>query len=264
MVNYKNVHVIMIGYHKSIPQYRINLDLYRENFSFGKDIWITTLYEGEDKHFITGLSENTYIKTDVSGYAFGALEQINKGLEFAMSVDRDIIVLHNFDVLFFEEKGFNLAIQEFIDSGKFISAAEDVNGLLATDIMMFRKEILKYIIPIKTNHCEYREALEIAERYKNTELGWANVEEWFFNAVCAKEIIEYMGIKNPIELDNTLKNNLKNNVWHKMSRFDLPRLRWSEKLSLGHLHSLGEIKEYLIKFKINNGNVVKHIISSNF
>lgn len=278
MINYNQIHHIIIGYQKSIPQLYINLEILRENFSFGKQLWITVLYEGEQKNLLTARGENSYIHTEVSGYAYGALEQINKGLEFAQCFDRDVIVLHNFDVLWFSEAGYNKTIQDFIDSGKQISAAVDANGLVSTDCMIFRKEFLKEILPIKMAHCQYREKLEIAERYKNTELKWANVEECLWSRLIdyankcqpSLEIVPVApGVENnPINqqwntYDNDYRNWLLNKVWHKMDRTDLPRLRFSENINLGHLHEIKEIKELLIKNNIKNGNVINQVLKAN-
>lgn len=282
MINYKNIHVALIGYHKSVPQYRLMLDIYRENFSFGKDLWITSSYEGDDKLFISGLGENAYIKTDVSGYAFGALEQINQSLGFSIAIGREIVVLHNFDVLFFSEAGFNRAIQEFVDSDKQFSAAIDGNGLPATDCMIFNRSFLvklrkEGLFPFKTEHAKYRENLEIAERYKKTELEFDNVEEWIFNSLSlyAEKLrlsldivpIKPLTVNEPNEnmymwenQDDGYKKFLLDNLWHPMSRTDLPRLRWSDELTLGHLHDLEEIKQLILKNNLLKGNAIKYFL----
>lgn len=250
MIDYKNVQVVLIGYHKTIPQYGVNLALYRK--LLGNDVWITTVY-GESKtgvnQILSGCGENAFISVEDTGYAFGALDAINAGLQYALTVPRDIILLHNFDVLIFTREGYDHLIRDFIESGKDISAAEDANGLLATDCMIYKKELLWGLLPIKPEHDQCRESLEIAERYKSTQLGFHNVEEWFWNAL--QKCYEMPAIGGFLR-DEAVRKILKEH-WHCMDRTDLPRLRWSERLTLGHLHEANEIIEKLAKYGHNKG-----------
>ncbi len=279
MINYKDVHIIFIGYAKTVSQYYVNLDIYRKNFSFGNDLHITTVYNDDLNQIISGMGENNFIAAEDGGYATGALNAINEGLEFAKKIDRNIVLIHNFDCMFFSEEGFNRCIREFLESEQHFSAAVDGNGLPATDIMIFKKEFLDDIIPIEQKYCKYREHLEIAERYKNTKLGFENCEEWVFNALInhANKIwptLEVLPVdskltskENPIGVnydgwDNTYKRFLLNNIWHGMSRFDLPRLYWSNELTLGHIHSLEEVYARLLQFKMIKGNFINHIFPS--
>ena len=260
----KNIHVVLVGYKKTVNQYFVNLDLYRQNFSFGKDLWITTVYNDDLNACPSGIGENTWINAQDGGYATGALYAINEGLEFAYHFNRDIILVHNFDVLFFTEDGFKRCIQEFVDSDKLFSAAVDINQLPATDCMIFKKEALDRLIPIPQYYQGYREHLEIAKRYKDTQLGFDNMEEFMFSS-----LVNYCSDKfdrnpdaNPEEIDHYIKSYMKETIWFPMSRFDLPRLYWSEELALGHCHDLATIKEKLTKYQIKEGNFVKQLVGN--
>ena len=121
--------------------------------------------------------------------------------------------------------------------------------------------------PFEQYHCKYRENLEIAERYKSTQLGFQNVEEWIFFSLFKYYVrlskFPETELKKAIEKDTILKKWLLNNIWHPMSRFDLPRLQYSEQIHLGHLHDLNQIKKLLIDFKLNKGNVINFLLENN-
>lgn len=276
MLNYKNIHIILIGYHKSVSQYYINLDILRKNFSFGDQIHLTTIYGGGKlNEIVSGLGENNFIECKDSGYATGALSSINLGLEFALNcVNRDIVLIHNFDCMFLSEQGFNRCIQEFLDSEKVFSAAIDGNQLFSTDCMIFKKDFLNALyhhslFPFQMKHLEYREKLEIAERYKNTQLGFNNVEEALFYSFAKyinyfSDSITCPSDNNPEEKDAFIKQTILKAWQHPMSRLDLPRLHFSKELSFMHEHSLNEIKNRLLEYKITKGNFIQQILNNNF
>ena len=265
MFNPRNVHVVLIGYDKTIPQYRINIELLRHNLSFGKELWITTVFNGDLDLLPSGVGENNFIKIpEDRGYAFGALDSINEGLSFAANFNRDIVMLFNFDVLWFTEEGFVKAIEDFsreVDNlGKAFSSAVDTNGLVATDCMIFDRGLLKSLnLPISPIYAKYREGLEIADRYKDTKLGFNNVEEWVWSRLfdtCKSSDKKY---ESSEEQDNDFRNSLLKNHWHKMARIDLPRLRFSEELALAHEHDLKEIVNKLNYYDCKGSMIVKHL-----
>jgi hypothetical protein len=273
MFDPKNFHIVFIGYDKNIFQYRINLDILRDNFSFGKNLYITTVYTGDVTNFVSGIGENCFIKLENRGYAYGALDSINVGLSHANHCNRNLIALFNFDVLWYDEEKFVNEINRFLESEKPMAAAEDVNGLMATDCMFFRKDvnlkfdnidILKGVLPIQDEHAEYRELLEIAERYKNTELGFKNVEEWLFNSVAKfinyEDYFEIVDVLDDNEkLDNLIKKIVFDDFCFKLNRHDLPRLHYSEELALAHEHDIEVIKKSLEKFNLNRGLFIEHL-----
>ena len=101
MPDLKDVHHILIGSHQYFA-YAVNDEILRFNWPNGNDLWLTTVYNGDiDKIFSAG-GENTFIKIDNNtGYAYGVLDAINAGLDFANLGYRDIIVVTNFDCFFF-------------------------------------------------------------------------------------------------------------------------------------------------------------------
>jgi hypothetical protein len=267
MFNPRDIHIILIGYDKPITQYRTNLEIIRQNWSFGQDIWITTIFNGNEDNFISGIGENSYIcLKENRGAALGAMDEINAGLDFAVDHHRSIVAIYNFDVIFYTEDGFKKAITDFLNSGKMFSVAEDCNGLLSPDCMLFRREFLKDFLPIIPEHCKYREGLKINDVYINeTELGWANTEEYIWYTL-VKDIENDINIINygatPEEKDNMIRDYLKDHYWHLMDRTSLPRLSWSESLQLGHEHKLKNVRDRLIRFNLTKGVVINDIIKN--
>jgi hypothetical protein len=266
----RDVHIILIGYHGNVFQYRINLDILRFNYSFGDQLYITTMYNGDPDKIPTGIGENNFIATEAGrGPVGGVIDAFNEGGEFALLGYRPIVIIMNYDMLFFTQDGFVKAISDFMDSGKQFSAAIDGNGLPAPDIMMFRKEYLAKFLPMPTECCKYREQLEIAERYKDTELGFENIEEYvWYHLVDNNEIDLDNDIGVPVRdargtaehLDRYYRERFQETVWHLMDRTDLPRLRWSENLTLGHMHEHEEIKAKLIEHNVNKGYIIESFL----
>lgn len=314
----KNTHVILIGYDKSVPDYMVNLDIIRNNWSFGHDLWLTTVYNGDDNKLCGGRGENTFIKLNENrGSAYGAFDEINAGLEFASNIHRDIIVIYNFDVFFITEQGFKTAIEEFLESGKQFSASVDGNELIAPDCMIFKKEFLQsqgllplqakvddlrgridnaedYIQLMKENNREHliNKKIEkrghvqfvrddLIERYRPTDLGVDNVEEWFFfnmrkyldGQIYKKGkpmLKEFSGIDNSKfayqvqsshkSMNDSVNELLLKYIWHDMKRDGLPRLEWTERLTLLHSHDYNLKKELLKKYNITNGPVIKQFL----
>ena len=263
-MNSKDIHAVIIGYDATILQYRINLEILRFNFKKSQDFWITTVFNGNEDLLPSGIGENTFIKLkEDRGYAYGALDAINTGLTFAANSHRQVVALFNFDCLWFDEEKFEKAIDNFVGSGKVMAAAKDVNGLLATDCMFFRRSFLKKILPITPEYAKYREGLEIADRYKDTELGFNNVEEWLWETIY-KFLLSNMTnpeteLKEP-EVRDSIVREYVNGLWHKLERTDLPRLRWSDEMAFGHLHDKEEIKQKLIDYNIRNGYVITSLL----
>ena len=116
--NLENVHHILIGYNQH-HDYVINREIIRNNFSEGGKVWLTAVYNGDLDDVASGCGENTFITiTENNGYAYGALDAINEGLEFALHGYRDIIVLTNFDGFFFSQEKYEDLINEFRRSKK--------------------------------------------------------------------------------------------------------------------------------------------------
>jgi hypothetical protein len=226
--NPKDIHIILIGYNRQ-PDYRINLELLRSHFSFGKDLWITTVYNGEQDELPSGIGENTFIYIGENrGYGLGALDAFNKGLSFAATGQRPIVAIFNFDVWFYKEDGFKLWVEDFIKSEKeFGSGYLPDHDLPMTDCMIFNKSILGQILPIKNEVCAPRLKDEkLQKMYEGTELGFENMEEWTYLSI------------SPI-------------TWWKFQRDGAPRYRFTEKYTLSHQHDYEEKAKHLVKYISN-------------
>ena len=107
MANLKDIHHIVIGYDR-VKEYVINREILRYNFPNGLDVWLTTVYNGDLEKLASGCGENTFITIpENTGYAYGALDAINAGLNFASASYRDIVVLTNFDGFFFNQERYD-------------------------------------------------------------------------------------------------------------------------------------------------------------
>jgi len=244
MVDLKNVHHICIGYNQHIDL-MFNREIIRHNFPNGKDLWLTVVYNGDLDKVPSGVGENTFIKIeDNKGYAYGALDAINVGLNFALEGYRDIIVLTNFDGYFFSEDKYKTLIDEFIDSGKpFSSGYHQSHDMPLTDLMLFKKDFLQKLLPISAEVYPARKEVEFLQKeYEGTQLGFHNVEEWVLNA------LHRLG-----DLDE---------LWHRMQRDGHPRYRYTEKYAFGHLHDNGEKKMYMKQNNVSSGSIIEAFMRS--
>ena len=242
MVSLKDVHHICIGYDQHID-IMINRDILRANFSEGFDLWFTVVYNGDDNLIPAGCGENTFIRLkENSGYAYGALDAINKGLDFALDGYRDIVVLSNFDGYFFSEEKYKILIEEFIDSGKpFGSGFNESHKMPLSDLMLFKREFLSDLLPITPEFYPERENMEFLQKlYEGTELRFHSVEEWVLNALYK--------IGEPDDL------------WHKITRDGHPRYRFTEKYAFGHLHDIEAKIGYMKQYNIDKGGVISAIM----
>ena len=139
MLDPKDIHIILIGCQRC-EDYRHNLEIIRYNWlDYGKDIWLTTVFNGNQNECPSGIGENTFIYlSENRGYGYGALDSFNKGLEFARSGYRPYVAIFNFDVWFLTQDGFDIAMSEFIASGKDFGAGyHQTHHWAMTDCMFF-------------------------------------------------------------------------------------------------------------------------------
>ena len=242
MADLKNVMHIVIGTDRNLD-YILNREIIRYNFPNGLDLWLTTIYNGNMNNIASGCGENTFIRLEENnGYAYGALDSINEGLEFAQNAHRDIVVVTNFDGFFFSQTKYENLIDSFIDSGKpFAAGIHQSHEFPMSDLMIFKKEFLNEILPILPEVNEERKKNEFLQKeYKGTELGFDNVEEWVFNALTK--------VGNPDDL------------WWKFERDGHQRYRWTEKWAFGHLHEENMKREKISNYKTIKGhNIAKYM-----
>ena len=242
--NLENVHHILIGYNQH-HDYVINREIIRSNFSEGGKIWLTTVYNGDLDEVASGCGENTFITiTENNGYAYGALDAINEGLEFALHGYRDIIVLSNFDGLFFSQEKYKDLINEFIDSNKpFAAGFHESHHFPMSDLMLFKRDILNSLLPILPNVYPDREKIEFLQNeYRGTQLGFNNVEEWILNALYKQSA------------DHPDDAAAPNKIWHRIQRDGHPRYRFTEKYAFGHLHDDQEKRGLLKHYNATKGS----------
>ena len=242
MANFKDINHILIGYDR-VAEYVINREIFRYNFPRALEIWLTVVYNGDHEKVGSGCGENTFIRLkENSGYAYGALDAINKGLDFALDGYRDIVVLTNFDGYFFSEEKYKILIEEFIDSGKpFGSGFNESHKMPLSDLMLFKREFLSDLLPITPEFYPERENMEFLQKlYEGTELRFHSVEEWVLNALYK--------IGEPDDL------------WHKITRDGHPRYRFTEKYAFGHLHDIEAKIGYMKQYNIDKGGVISAIM----
>ena len=242
MANLKDVNHILIGFDRC-KEYVINREILRYNFHDGVNLWITTVFNGDLEKIASGCGENTFITIpENTGYAYGALDAINAGLRFASAAHRDIVVLTNFDGFFFSyEKYINL-IDDFIASGKpFGAGKHQSHEFPMSDLMLFRKDFLKNILPLKAEVYPSRKDVEFLQNeYKGTQLGFDNVEEWVLNGLHS--------IGDP------------NDLWWQFQRDGHPRYRFTEKYAFGHLHEASDVTKMINNYNIVRGHNITRFI----
>ena len=177
----KDVHIVLIG-NDRIQDYILNLELIRYNYEYGTDLWITTVFNGDQNKLSSGIGENTFIYLpENTGYGYGALDGFNAGLGFAAAGYRPYVAIFNFDVWFLNGMGFKTAMSEFIDSGKdFAAGYHQSHKWCMTDCMFFKREFLEKLLPLEDKVLEERKTNAwLQNEMKDTELGFMNMEEWF-------------------------------------------------------------------------------------
>ena len=161
MVSFKDVHHICIGFDQH-ADVMFNRAIIRNDFDNSDDLWLTLVYNGDLDRVPSGAGENTFIKIeDNRGYGYGALDAINKGLDFASAGYRDIVILTNFDGYFFSEEKYKVLLNEFIESGKpFCAGLHTQYKVPLTDLMLFKRDFLKELLPIKDEVAATRKEME--------------------------------------------------------------------------------------------------------
>ena len=150
MADLSNVHHIVIGYDK-IEEYNININILRNVFVKGKDLLITAIYNGGHPGLAAHVDNFIALKEN-KGYVWGAIDAIEKGLIFVNGLvdKREIVLLTNFDGIFFSEERYNQLIDDFIKSGRpfgagYSPASDRGQGHsehLFSDLMLFRREFV--------------------------------------------------------------------------------------------------------------------------
>ena len=268
MFNPNDVHIILIGCQRTWD-YRINLEILRYNYlNHGKNLWITTVFNGDQNKCPSGIGENTFIYLPENrGYGYGALDAFNEGLDFARCGYRPYIAIFNFDVWFLTERGFEIAMTEFIESGKdFAAGYHQTHHWAMTDCMFFRKDFLQKLLPIQDKVLASRKNNEwLSKEMADTELGFMNMEEWTLyslNRAVSDDSIREIDQKKNITNDD-LMNNLDPkivDVWFQWQRDGHPRYRRTKKYELIHEHD-DDIKKNLLKeYNIKKGhNICKYL-----
>ena len=244
MIDPKEIHIILITFDKQWNFY-INMDIIRNNYSFGKDVWLTHVYNGDIKDVYTGIGENNFIKLDNNrGYHRGALDLYNAGLDFAKIINKEYTLIMNSDVWILNQNSF---INLFDNIGeKYFSTGKDiVFGRPLTDLFIFKTERIPEIIEEKV--LEFRKEKEILKKeYSNT--GWDIFEEWMLYSLYNNYSAEVF--EGSID-----------NYWNVMHRGEHPRYSWNEENHILHTHDLHIKKEKLISNNIKKGNYLNKFIN---
>ena len=268
MLDPSDVHIILIGCQRT-QDYRHNLEIIRYNWSdYGKKVWITTVFNGDQNDCASGCGENTFIHLpENTGYGYGALDSFNVGLEFARTGYRPYVAIFNFDVWFLTEEGFDTAMGGFIDSGKdFAAGYHQSHHWAMTDCMFFRREFLEKLLPIQDKALMSRKDNNwLQNQMSGTELGFENMEEWMLyslnKAVSDGVVREINQQKN--KTNDDLMNNLDPKIkesWYVMERDGHPRYRYTGKYKLIHEHEDEVKRELLTKLNIKKGhNICKYL-----
>ncbi len=268
MLDPSDVHIILIGCQRT-QDYRHNLEIIRYNWSdYGKKVWITTVFNGDQNDCASGCGENTFIHLpENTGYGYGALDSFNVGLEFARTGYRPYVAIFNFDVWFLTEEGFDTAMSGFIDSGKdFAAGYHQSHHWAMTDCMFFRREFLEKLLPIQDKALMSRKDNNwLQNQMSGTELGFENMEEWMLyslnKAVSDGVVREINQQKN--KTNDDLMNNLDPKIkesWYVMERDGHPRYRYTGKYKLIHEHEDEVKRELLTKLNIKKGhNICKYL-----
>ena len=180
MLDPKDVHIILIGCQRT-EDYRHNLEIIRYNWlDYGKKVWITTVFNGDQNDCASGCGENTFIYLpENTGYGYGALDSFNSGLEFARSGYRPYVAIFNFDVWFLTEEGFVKAFNQLILSiikSKDNTKLEKISlGQIKGTIETFSIKEEKFINEKSDNQrlrfSERQRQIELAEKRNEKHIG---------------------------------------------------------------------------------------------
>ena len=238
MADLSDVHHIVIGYDK-IEEYKININILRNAFVKGKELLITAVYNGDHPNLTpsrygrTAHVDNFVVLEENKGYVWGAIDAIEKGLSFVNSLKdkREIVLLTNFDGLFFSEERYNWLIDDFIESGKpFGAGIPCLHKYPLSDLMIFRSEFLP-------RFSEGLEKVMPAENLKGSNL--------FATWSCEEHIRDTL--KAVGEIDN---------LWWKFERDPEETggrtYTFHNEYAFGHLHGDSQIEVKMNKYDIYN------------
>lgn len=263
MFDPQQIHIVTFGYDR-VMDYYLHMDIIRQNYEFGNDLWITTVYNGDNDKLASGFGENNFIYIKENrGAVGGVIDVLNiAGVHaYNMRALRPIVVFLNFDSWFITGEGFKTAIEEFIESDKNMSAAVDNNRLPAPDCMIFKSEFLYDLLPIDEKVWSIRKNIpELVEKYRPTKLGFENVEEYLLYT-----LIDVYGMHDKIINDAKEHNDLcidflLEKCWHDMKRDGLPRLEWTERIKFLHCHDMHMKRNLLKSNGITKGRVIQELL----
>ena len=249
MADLSNVHHIVIGYDK-IEEYKVNINILRNAFVRGKDLLITAVYNGDHPNLIpthgrTAHVDNFVVLEENKGYVWGAIDAIEKGLSFANSLKdkREIVLLTNFDGLFFSEERYNWLIDDFIESGKpFGAGVGRLKTYPLSDLMLFRRKFVS----------SFYEGLEKVMPIHAARLGCASPENLKGSSIFANWTCEE-------HMQDALKAvGDSDNLWWKFERdledSDISSRHYvfHKEYAFGHLHGDSQIEVKMNKYDIYN------------
>tara|TARA_Y100000310_G_scaffold344443_1_gene457242 strand:+ start:9544 stop:10401 length:858 start_codon:yes stop_codon:yes gene_type:complete len=258
----KDVHIVLIG-NDRVKDYILNLELMRYNYEYGLDLWITTVFNGDQNELSSGIGENTFIYLPKNnGYGYGALDGFNEGLRFAAAGYRPYVAIFNFDVWFLNDIGFKIAMTEFIESGKLFAAGHhQSHKWCMTDCMFFKREFLQQLLPLEDNVLQSRKNNNWLQNEMNgTELGFMNMEEWFLWSV--KRALALSDDPTSTESNEELNDVVLplEESWHRLQRDNHPWYRWTDRYNLAHEHDFGIKKNYLLKYNQKEGHNITRFL----
>ena len=195
MASLSKVHHIVIGFDK-IEECNININILSNVFVKGKELLITAVYNGDFPRDsghpdISDYVDNFIAIKENKGYVWGAIDAIKTGLNFinTMESPREIVLLTNFDGLFFSEERYNWLIDDFIKSGKpFGSGMPRSRIYPLSDLMLFKNDFVSSfyegmhkVIPEKVDwECEKHmlSTLKVIGEVKNLWWRFERDPEW--------------------------------------------------------------------------------------
>lgn len=239
MFNTSDLHIILIG-HNAVSNYFLNQEIIRENYSFGQDVWLTNIYNGNDNEMTTGISENNYIKINNRGYQQGAFDLFKKGIEFAKILNREYTIIMNYDVWAVSEESLMKVLIDFKNSGKSFSTGKaKENGRPLTDMIIF-----------KTKDMPDLEEKILGGREQNE--------------ICFEEWMLYSLYKKLVSNDtSSYDENAMLDHWHVIDRGEGPRYDWSEVTKILHTHQ-NTIKQDKIKEQKLKGKYIDRYLEIRF
>ena len=223
MADLSKVHHIVIGYDR-IEEYKVNINILQNAFVKGKDLLITAVYNGEHPGLATHVDNFIAIKEN-KGYVWGAIDAIKEGLSFINTLvdNREIVLLTNFDGLFFSEERYKWLIDDFIESGKpFGAGIPRLHKYPLSDLMLFKREF-------------------VSSFYEGMQKVIPEDVDW----TCEKHIRDTL--KAVGEIDN---------LWWKFERDTEEaggrRYTFHNEYAFGHLHGDSQIEVKMNKYDIHN------------